>query len=112
MLAGDFSVTQQQEQQEQQEESRILGVGYLKIENCELSFNPALSLPASTTATMKMTFPFENDGNSHLISLPSSSTFRAAVFDLPTFGLQYHCFESNEKYIKDLSYHGWHVLPV
>ena len=37
---------------------------YLKRENCELSFNPALSLSASTTATMKMTFPFENDGNS------------------------------------------------
>ena len=43
-----------------------------------------------------------------------SSTFRAVVFDLPTFGLQYHCFqtltEPNEKYIKDLSYHGWHYL--
>ena len=44
---------------------------YLKRENCELSFNPALSLPASTTATMKMTFPFENDGNSiWYLSLP------------------------------------------
>ena len=44
---------------------------YLKRESCELSFNPALSLPASTTATLKMTFPFENDGNSiWYLSLP------------------------------------------
>ena len=60
---------------------------------------------------MKMTFPFENDGNSIWYLSPGS---RAVVFDLPTFGLQYHCFqtltEPNEKYIKDLSYHGWHYL--
>ena len=53
----------------------------------------------------KMTFPFEKHRNSiWYLSLPHSELWYLI------FWLQYHCFqtESNEKYIKELNYRGWH----